>query len=167
MQHPLSCSQWRHRAYNAVHTTPHHTDMTKSTINDLVEQGRHAASLYDECDTALTQLNDAFGIPYEASRSNLTNDLIQADVKGLDLSIFQGKESLFKYPDFSTHIVVRINRVASGNSKLTKIDQRIAVMEEKLKLLKLQRKHLVTELATVGAVDFITDKITTVFSRLK
>jgi hypothetical protein len=40
-------------------------------------------------------------------------------------------------------------------------------MEEKLKLLKLQRKHLVTELATVGAVDFITDKITTVFSRLK
>lgn len=150
-----------------VQTTSHHTDMTKHTIAKLVEQGRHAASLYDECDTALTQLNDSFGIPYEASRSNLTNDLIQADVSGLDLSVFQGKDSLFKYPELDTHIVVRINRIATGNTKLDKLDRKIVDMEEKLKLLKLQRKHLTEELKSIGAVDLITDKITTVFNRLK
>ena len=141
--------------------------MTKPTIADLVAQGRHAAEAYDECDTALTQLNDSFGKPYEASRCNLTNELIQADVSGLDLSVFQGEHSLFRFPELDTNIVVRIRRVPVGTDKLVKIDQKIAEMEQKVKLLKNQRKRLVDDLRIIGNTDFITDSITTAFQRLK
>ena len=141
--------------------------MIKPTIADLVAQGRHAAEAYDECDTALTQLNDSFGKPYEASRCNLTNELIQADVSGLDLSVFQGEHSLFRFPELDTNIVVRIRRVPVGTDKLVKIDQKIAEMEQKVKLLKNQRKRLVDDLRIIGNTDFITDSITTAFQRLK
>ena len=141
--------------------------MTKPTIADLVAHGRHAAEAYDECDAALTQLNDSFGKPYEASRCNLTNELIQADVSGLDLSVFQGEHSLFRFPELDTNIVVRIRRVPVGTDKLVKIDQKIAEMEQKVKLLKNQRKRLVDDLRIIGNTDFITDSITTAFQRLK
>lgn len=150
-----------------MQNTSHHTDMTKPTIADLVKQGRHAAEAYDECDAALTQLNDSFGKPYEASRCNLTNELIQADVSGLDLTVFQGEKSLFRFPDLDTNIVVRIRRVPVGTDKLDKIDQKIAEMEQKLKLLKNQRKRLIEDLKIIGDTDFITDAITTAFQRIK
>lgn len=141
--------------------------MTKLTIPTLVEQGKIAARLYDECDTALSELNNSFGTPYEAARTNLTTDLVCAERSGIDLSVFQGKESLFKYPEYNANIVVRITTVPTAHDKLDKIDEKIAQLELKLKQAKLERKHLVEQLKLSSAVDFVTEKIVTAFSRIK
>jgi len=143
------------------------TIMTKPTINNLVEQGKVAARLYDECDTALTHLNESFGAPYESARTNLTTDLICADHSGIDLDVFKGKESLFRYPEYNTNIVVRITSIPTGHSRLEKLDQKIAQLELKLKQARLERKSLVEQLKLSSAVDFVTDKIVTAFSRIK
>lgn len=141
--------------------------MTKQTVLKLVEQARTSAELYDECDNALTELNEAFGSPYEASRKNLTDDLILADRQGIDLSVFQGDESLFKFPELRTNIQVRVTRVPTRHDKLEKVDAKITRLENELKLLKEERKTLVKRLLLDGAVDLLTDKIVTAFSRIK
>lgn len=163
----LSCLTWAAPALNEEHHPSHQTIMTKLTIPTLVEQGKLAARLYDECDSALSELNDSFGTPYEAARTNLTTDLLRADRSGIDLSVFQGKESLFKYPEFNANIVVRITAVPTGHDKLDKVDEKIAQLELKLKQAKLERKHLVEQLKMSSAVDFVTEKIVTAFSRIK
>lgn len=144
-----------------------HTIMTKISVSKLVEQGRISARLYDECDTALTELNDAFGNPYEAARKNLTNDLIKAEASDVDLSVFQGEDSLFKFPEFRTNIIVRVSYKPTANTKLEKIDAEIDALEQKLKLAKLKRKNLIEELKISQLVEFTTDKIVTAFSRIK
>lgn len=163
----LSCLTWAAPALNEVRHSSHQTIMIKLTIPNLVEQGKIAARLYDECDNALSELNDSFGTPYEAARTNLTTELMRADCSGIDLSVFQGKESLFKYPEFNANIVVRITAVPTGHTKLEKIDEKIAQLELKLKQAKLERKHLVEQLKITSAVDFVTEKIVTAFSRIK
>jgi hypothetical protein len=141
--------------------------MNKQSIPKLVDQAKLSASLFDECDTALTELNEAFGTPYEASRKNLTNDLIVAEKAGIDLSVFQGEESLFKFPDFRTNIQVRITRVPTRHDKIEKIDTKITRLENELKLLKAERKLLIQRLLSDGVVDLLTDKIVTAFTRIK
>jgi hypothetical protein len=141
--------------------------MSKLTISKLVDQGRVSARLYDECETALSELNEAFGTPYEAARANLTNDLIKAEVSDIDLSVFQGSDSLFKYPEYKTNIIVRISHKATGHAKLDKLNSDIEVLENKLKLAKLKRKNLTEELKIGGLITFTTDKIVTAFSRIK
>lgn len=141
--------------------------MTKLTVSKLVDQGRVSARLYDECDTALNELNEAFGAPYEAARSNLTTDLIRAEASDIDLSVFQGSDSLFKYPEYKTNIIVRISYKPTGHAKLDKINSEIETLENKLKLAKLKRKNLIEELKIGNLIEFTTDKIITAFSRIK
>jgi hypothetical protein len=141
--------------------------MTKITVAKLVEQGRISARLYDECDTALAELNDAFGTPYENARKNLTGDLIKADASDIDLSVFQGEDSLFKFPEFQTNIIVRISHKPTAHAKLERIESEIEVLENKLKLAKLKRKNLIEELKLGRLIEFTTDKIVTAFSRIK
>jgi len=141
--------------------------MTNPTIGTLVNQGKLAARLYDECDTALSELNEAFGTPYEAARNNLTQDLLKADHKGIDLSVFQGKESLLRFPEFNANIVVRITQIPTAHAKLEKLEQKISDLELKLKLAKLERKQTLEQLKVSEAIDFVTDKIITAFSRIK
>ena len=85
----------------------------------------------------------------------------------MDLSVFKGDDSLFKFPEFRTNIVVRIDRSPSPHSKLDKINDKIADLERKLKLAKIERDSLIKQLDLTGAVDLVTDKITAVFRRLK
>lgn len=141
--------------------------MPKPTISTLVEQGRRSAELFDQCDQALTALNESFGAPYEASRNNLTQDLQQAEASGLALDAFQGPDSLFKFPEFGTNIIVRVSKVPTGHAKLDKIDEQIDKLERQLKVAKIERKKLVEQLTVMGAIDMLTDKITTAFSRIK
>jgi hypothetical protein len=141
--------------------------MTKPSVLHLVERGRHTAELFDECDQALTALNESFGSPYEAARSNLTTDLQLAEASGLDLNVFQGSESLFKFPEFGTNIIVRVTKAPTGHAKLDKIDARIEKLERELKVARVERKKLVEQLSIMGTIDLITDKITTAFSRIK
>lgn len=141
--------------------------MTKITTQTLVSQGRISAERYDSCDTALAELNNSFGVEYEASKSNLTSMLCQADAGELDLSVFQGENSLFKFPEFKTNIVVRIDRTPTPHQKIDKLDEKIADLELKLKLAKSERKALIEQLILKGQVDLLTDKITAVFRRLK
>jgi hypothetical protein len=47
------------------------------------------------------------------------------------------------------------------------LDEKIAQLELKLKQAKLERKSLVEQLKLSSAVDFVTDKIVTAFSRIK
>lgn len=141
--------------------------MTKVTINSLVDQGRISAERYDACDNALAELNGSFGTEYEAARSNLTSMLFHAERSGLDLAALRGDESLFKFPEFRTNIVVRIDRIPSPHPRIDKLNEKIADLERKLKIAKIERDSLIKQLNLTGAVDLVTDKITTVFRRLK
>jgi len=141
--------------------------MAKLTTQTLINQGRISAERYDECDTALAELNDSFGVAYESAKSNLNTLLTQADANEVDLSVFQGEDSLFKFPEFKTNIVVRIDRTPTPHQKIGKLDEKIADLELKLKLAKSERKALIEQLILKGQVDLLTDKITAVFRRLK
>jgi hypothetical protein len=141
--------------------------MAKVTTQSLIEQGRISAERYDACDIALAELNGSFGAEYEATRSNLTTMLCHAEHGGLDLSVFKGEDSLFKFPEFRTNIVVRIDRSPSPHPKIEKLNEKIADLERKLKIAKIERDSLIKQLDLTGAVDLVTDKITAVFRRLK
>ena len=141
--------------------------MIKVTKQSLIEQGRISAERYDSCDTALAQLNEGFGAEYESARSNLTSMLVKADNSGLDLDVFRGDDSLFKFPEFRTNIVVRIDRSPTPHTKIEKLNEKIADLERKLKIAKIERNSLIEQLHITGAIDLVTDKITAVFRRLK
>jgi len=133
----------------------------------LRSQGRIAAEAYDECDTALTELNDSYGITYEAARTNLTKDLILADGEGFDLSLYTGKDSEFRFEDINTNIVVKIYKKPSEHTKLDRIEERIQQHETELKVLKARRKALIEELLLRQEIHESTDKIVTAFTRIK
>jgi hypothetical protein len=141
--------------------------MIKVTKQSLIEQGRISAERYNSCDNALAELNASFGTEYEAARSNLTSMLVKADDNGLDLDVFRGEESLFKFPEFRTNIVVRIDRSPTPHGRIEKLNEKIADLERKLKIAKIERNSLIEQLHITGAIDLVTDKITAVFRRLK
>ena len=85
----------------------------------------------------------------------------------MDLSVFQGEESLFKFPDYKTNIVVRIDRVPTPHDKLDKLDDQIADLEKKLKLKKAERNHVIEQLMIKGQIDLRTDRVMPIFRRLK
>ena len=141
--------------------------MTKLTVKALVDQGEIAAERYDACDNALQQLNEGFGVEYDSAKKHLQAMLVKADASSMDLSVFQGDESLFKFPDFKTNIVVRIDKVPTPHDKLDKLDDQIAELEKKLKLKKSERKALVEQLMIKGQIDLLTDRVSAIFRRLK
>lgn len=142
--------------------------MAKITQTSLVQLGRHAAETYDECDTALTQLNEGFGIAFEAARQNLSDDVnIAACRMGMDLSVFSGKSSLFRYEEFRTNIVVKVSKLPTEHEQLLKMDDKIAELERKLKKAKLARKQLIESLALDNKIEFTTDKVNLAFTRIK
>lgn len=142
--------------------------MTKITQGSLVQLGRHAAETYDECDTALTQLNEGFGVAFEAARQNLSDDVnIAACRMGMDLSVFSGKSSLFRYEEFRTNIVVKVTQLPTEHEKLLKIDAKIEQLQNQLAKAKLQRKQLIEMLALDNQIDFTTDKVNLAFTRIK
>jgi hypothetical protein len=133
----------------------------------LRSQGRIAAEAWDECDTALTELQDGYGAPYEAARTNLTKDLILADGEGFDLDLYTGKDSEFRFDDINVNILVRISKKPSEHTKLDQIEDRILKAETDLKVLKARRKALIEELLLRQEIHESTDKIVAAFTRLK
>jgi hypothetical protein len=135
--------------------------------SDLVSLGERAASAWDECDQALAALNQAFGTPFEAAKDNLLRDITIAESEGIDLSVFSGTDSRFKFPDLRTNIVVRISRKPTPHTKLEKLADKVAKLEQELKVAKLQLKHTAEQLVAQRECDELTDKITLAFTRLK
>ena len=103
--------------------------MSPVTTSKLLKQGRLAAERFDECDLALAELNDGFGKTYEASRNQLTSMLEVADAANLDLSQFKGDQSLFKFADLRTNIVVRIDKLPTAHKNLEAIDKKIEKLD--------------------------------------
>jgi hypothetical protein len=134
---------------------------------DLVELGAIAAEAYDECDTALKALNESFGAPYEAAKDNLLCDVTAAENAGLDLSVFSGDKSRFRFPEHNTNIVVRISRVPTSHDKLEKLSAKVNKLEQELKVAKMQLKHAAEALVLTGECDQTTEKIVLAFTRLK
>ena len=126
-----------------------------------------AANAWSECDIALVQVNEAFGTPFEAARDNLLADVTQADSEGFDLSLFSGAESKFKFPEYKTNIVVRISRKPTPHDKLQKLADKVADLEQQLKVAKLKLKQQAELLVQTGECDQVTDKISLAFTRLK
>lgn len=141
--------------------------MAKISFQHLVNDGQLAASAWNECDIALTACNESFGAPFEASKAHLQTNIAVAAANNFDLSVFSGKDSAFKYPDLETNIIVRVTRIPTMHSKIDKIDEKIAKLEQQLKVAKIERKRIVEQLAITGAVDLVTDKIALAFTRLK
>jgi hypothetical protein len=135
--------------------------------SDLIDLGQIAAECYNEMDEALSQLNDSFGVPYDAARDNLLRDVKIAESEGLDLSVFSGENSRFKFPQLNTNIVVRIHRKPTPHAKLDKLAAKVEKLEHELKLAKLQLKHAAEQLVAAQECDETTDKIVLAFSRLK
>lgn len=134
---------------------------------DLVSLGEVAAQAWDECDVALQQLNEGFGRPYESAKDNLLRDVTLADQQGLDLSVFSGEHSRFKFKQFNTNIVVRIHRKPTPHARLEKLADRIQKVEHELKTLKMKLKHEAEQLIHAGECDNLTDKIVLAFGRIK
>ena len=141
-------------------------NMTIKTT-DLVELGAIAAEAYDECDNALKALNESFGVPYEAAKDNLLRDVTAAENQGVDLSVFSGEESRFRFPEHNTNIVVRISRVPTQHDKLDKLSAKVSKLEQELKVAKMQLKHAAEALVLTGECDQLIDKIVLAFTRLK
>lgn len=161
----LQCTRWHRPILNVVRTS-HKTPMNiKQT--ELVKLGSLAAQAYDECDTALQQLNESFGTPYEAAKENLLRDVTLADSQGLDLSAFSGSSSRFKFPEHNTNIIIRVSRVPTAHSRLQKLADKVSKLEQDLKLAKMQLKHTAQQLVVTGECDEVTDKIVLAFSRLR
>ena len=135
--------------------------------SDLLALGDRAASAWDECDVALTALNQSFGTPFEAAKDNLLRDITLAESEGIDLSIFSGTDSRFKFPDYRTNIVVRISRKPTPHTRLEKLAEKVAKLEQELKVAKMQLKHTAEQLVAEHKCDQLTDKITLAFTRLK
>ena len=152
---------------NVAHHPISLQNMTPVTTSKLLKQGRIAAERFDECDLALAELNDGFGKTYDASRNQLTSMLETADSAGIDLSQFKGDQSLFKFPDLRTNIVVRIDKLPTAHKSLEAVDKKIEKLELSLKLAKEERKHLVTKLSLKGSIDLVTAKVITSFRRIK
>lgn len=136
------------------------------TTSSLLKLGTLAAESWNDCDIALTQVEESFGAPYEACRDNLQRDLLIADREHLDLSCFAGDDSRFKFPELNTHIIVRISKKPTSHTRLEKAADRVAKLEQELKIAKLQLKSLTEELVLKNEVDEVTDKITLAFKRL-
>jgi hypothetical protein len=134
---------------------------------DLVNLGEIAAQAWDECDVALEQLNEGFGRPYEAAKDNLLRDVKLAEQEGLDLSIFSGENSRFKFKQHNTNIVIRVHRKPTAHTKLEKLAAKIASLESELKLAKLKLKHEAEQLVLSGQCDNVTEKVVLAFSRIK
>lgn len=141
-------------------------NMTIKTT-DLVELGAIAAEAYDECDNALKALNESFGVPYEAAKDNLLRDVTTAESQGVDLSVFSGDNSRFRFPQHNTNIVVRISRIPTPHDKLDKLSAKVSKLEQELKVAKMQLKHAAEALVLTGECDQLTDKIVLAFTRLK
>jgi len=139
--------------------------MTITTAN-LLDLGTKAADAWNDCDEALTQVSESFGAPFEAMRDHLQRDLIIADREGLDLSCFAGSDSRFKFPEVNAHIIVRISKKPTPHTRLEKAAERVAKLEQELKIAKHQLKALAEELVLKNEVDQVTDTIGVAFKRL-
>jgi hypothetical protein len=93
----------------------------------LVTLATKAAEAFDEFDEASQQLNSSFGVPYQATKDNLLRDITLADTEGLDLSVFAGADSRFKFPQFNTNIVVRIHKKPAQHNKLEKLADKVNI----------------------------------------
>ena len=136
------------------------------TTTNLLDLGTKAAEAWSDCDEAMSQLNEAFGAPFEAVRDHLQRDLMIADREGLDLSCFAGESSRFKFPEVNTHIIVRVTKKPTSHTRLEKAAERVAKLEQELKIAKHQLKALTEELVIKQEVDQVTDKIGLAFKRL-
>lgn len=144
----------------------HQILMTIKT-SDLVSLGSIAAEAFDEFDTAQTHLNDSFGVPYSAAKDNLLRDVTIAETEGLDLSIFAGSDSRFRFPTSNTNIVIRIHKKPTAHTKLEKLAAKVARCEQDLKLAKMALKHETEHLIASGSCDELTDRIVLAFTRMK
>lgn len=136
-------------------------------LTNLINLGDLAAQAWDECDTALQQLNEGFGKPFEAAKDNLLNDVKEADREGFDLSVFSGGDSKFKFIEHNANIVVRIYKKPTPHTKLEKLAERVQKLENDLKVAKLKLKHEIEQLTLTGECDKVTDKIVLAFNRIK
>jgi len=134
-------------------------------LNQLIKQARESALLWDDCDKALNEVNDAFGASYEAARDKLNSSLTVADQNGFEMSQLQGDDSAFRFPDLGTLVVVRVSKLPTPHKSLETIEMKIERLERELKLAKTERKHLIERLK-INAHEFVTEKVTTAFKRI-
>ena len=133
----------------------------------LVSLASTAAEAFNDFETAQTQLSESFGVPYEAAKDNLLRDITIAESQGLDLRVFAGNESRFKFPEFDTNIVVRVHKKPTPHEKLEKLSSKVQRLEQELKLAKAQLKHMGEQLVISGECDERTERIVLAFTRLR
>jgi hypothetical protein len=137
------------------------------TTTGLVSLASVAAEAFSDFEEAKKQLDSAFGVPFNAAKDNLTRDVMLAESEGLDLSVFSGENSRFKFPTHQTNIVVRVYRKPTPHTKLEALAAKVEKIESELKLAKLRLKHEAEQLIAAGKCDEVTEKIVLAFNRIK
>jgi hypothetical protein len=132
----------------------------------LVSLASTAAEAFDDFEVAQAQLSQSFGVPYDAAKDNLLRDVTIAESQGLDLRIFAGSESRFKFPEFNTNIIVRVYKKPTAHEKLEKLSNKVHRLEQELKLAKTQLKHMAEQLVISGECDEKTERVGLAFTRL-
>ena len=153
-------------ALKAIKHKPSSPSIQMSNLSKLVKRGREAATLWDECDTALVAVNETFGEPFEKSRNDLNSSLLAATARELDVDTFKGDDNPLRFEDLKILVVVRPSLLPVPDKKLENIDIRIEKAERELKLLKAKRKSILEELKIKGH-EFIVEKVTTAFRHIK
>jgi hypothetical protein len=141
-------------------------NMTIKT-SDLHALAATLAEAYDQYDEAKTQLEESFGLTYNAAKDALSRDLNLALKQGVNLSAFQGPDSRFKFPESKSNIVLRITETASEHPKLAKLSQKVEELEKQLKLAKTKLSNTTKELLLEGVIELIPEKVTVACTRLK
>ena len=136
------------------------------TITKLIKLARTTAVNWLECDDALAAVNETWGLAYEAARTKLNQQLLEAPTLGIDLEQFKGKKSPFIFPDEGVRVVPRVFTLPVPNDALAKADARIKRCEMALKLAKNKKKELVEELQIKGH-EFHVSQVVTTFQRIK
>ena len=62
---------------------------------------------------------------------------------------------------------MRISRKPTPHTKLEKLAEKVAKLEQELKVAKMQLKHTAEQLVAEHKCDQVTDKISLAFTRLK
>jgi hypothetical protein len=91
--------------------------MNTPNFTTLIKDAELAAHSWNEFDIATLSCNEAFGLPFNAAKETLTNNVTVAESRKFDLSVFSGAESAFKFPALETNIVVRVTRKPHGSLK--------------------------------------------------
>lgn len=137
-------------------------------LNRLLSNGKEAATYWRDVNDQLDLIQDSGSSQkYDHARELVQHELTKQALIGEDLSVFQGKDSPFIFPEEECHIVVRMNRIITPHTKLETIQEKIDKKKLELKKLEADLKAEQQKLLIDEKVQEIVEKVSLQFRNYK